>query len=287
MLRSSRWLSLPERRMSSRCALFGARSATWTRAKAQGLHTLESTSREIGQVTQRDIRSVIAANRYQYVVGHASFLMQCPFCEKGQKSAEKTFFVNKTTGSVVCKPCSVRGETATYVVGVAGCFSPAPFYGLQDAFWGVPLAIGSVQYRFCNISLCTPAHPCTPLHTPAYPCTPLHTPAHSCTLLHTPAHSCTPLHTPAHPCTPLHTPTGSWSDFLQWIKDARKQHRSRSSVPVPSVTPQTSHEVASSHEGAQKVWETTVSWDSTSPDIANKTKQVFKIQVLSHCCLLI
>ena len=90
-------------------------------------------------------------------------------------------------------------------------------------------------------------------------------------------------HTTAHPCTPLHTPVGSWSDFLQWIKDARKQHRSRSSVPAPSVTPQTSHEVASSHEGAQKVWETTVPWDSTSPDIANTTKQVFRIQVLGHC----
>ena len=180
MLRSSRWLSLPARRMSSRCALFGARSATWTRVKARGLHTLEATSREIGQVTQRDIRSVIAANRYQYVVGHASFLMQCPFCEKGQKSAEKTFFVNKTTGSVVCKPCAVRGETSTCVVGVAGCFSPAPFYGLQDAFWGVPLAIGSVQYRFCNISLYTLVHPCTPLHTPAHLYSPLYTPTHSC-----------------------------------------------------------------------------------------------------------
>lgn len=176
MLRSSRWLSLPARRMSSRCALFGARSATWTRAKARGLHTLEATSREIGQVTQRDIRSVIAANRYQYVVGHASFLMQCPFCEKGQKTAEKTFFVNKTTGSVVCKPCSVRGETATCVVGVAGCFSPAPFYGLQDAFWGCPLQLGLYSIDFatyhCTL-LCTPAHS-------AHLYSSLHTPAHSC-----------------------------------------------------------------------------------------------------------
>ena len=173
MLRSSRWLSLPARQMSSRCALFGARSATWTRAKARRLHTLESTSREIGQVTQRDIRSVIAANRYQYVVGHASFLMQCPFCEKGQKSAEKTFFVNKTTGSVVCKPCAVRGETATCVVGVAGCFSPAPFYGLQDAFWGCPLQLGLYSIDFATYHcalLCTPAHPYSPLYTPTHSC---------------------------------------------------------------------------------------------------------------------
>lgn len=92
-----------------------------------------------------------------------------------------------------------------------------------------------------------------------------------------------PLHTPAYSFTPLHTPAGSWSDFLQWIKDTKKQHRSRSSVPAPSLTPQTSHEVASSHEGAQKVWETTVPWDSTSPHIANKTKQVFRIQVPFAC----
>lgn len=131
MLRSShvgcisRWPSLPGR-MSSWCALFGARFATRTRARSRGLRTLETTSREIGQVTQRDIRSVLAANRYQYVVGHASFLMQCPFCEKEQKSAEKTFFVNKTTGSVVCKPCAVRGKTA-----MCGCgrqsSAPPPF----------------------------------------------------------------------------------------------------------------------------------------------------------------
>ena len=242
MLRSShvdcicRWPSLPGR-MSSWCALFGARFATRTCARTRGLRTLETSSREIVQVTQRDIRSVLAANRYQYVVGHASFLMRCPFCEKGQKSAEKTFFVNKTTGSVVCKPCAVRGKTAVCGCG-RQCFSPAPFCVVQGVHvirqkcavviyhsmfficvlvnntnahapydWVyVPCGWIYTPAHPCTL-LHTPAHPCTLLHTTTHPCTPLHTSAHSYTPLHTPAHHCTPLHTPAHHCTPLHTPS--------------------------------------------------------------------------------
>ena len=92
------------------CALFGVRLAA--RATARGLRTLEAPSSEIAHVTQGDIRGVLSANKCQYVVGHASFLIRCPFCEKGQKSSEKTLFVNKTTGSVVCKPCGVRGTFA-------------------------------------------------------------------------------------------------------------------------------------------------------------------------------
>ena len=221
MLRSShvdcicRWPSLPGR-MSSWCALFGARFATRTCARTRGLRTLETSSREIVQVTQRDIRSVLAANRYQYVVGHASFLMQCPFCEKGQKSAEKTFFVNKTTGSVVCKPCAVRGKTAVCGCG-RQCFSPAPFCVVQGVHvirQKCAVVIYHSMFFICVLVNNTNAHapydwvyvPCGWIYTPAHPCTPLHTPAHSYTPLHTPAHPCTPLHTTAHPCTPLHTP---------------------------------------------------------------------------------
>ena len=112
MLRSARvdrtWCKLEPHGWTSWCALFGARLAT--RASGRGLRTLEAPSSEITHVTQGDIRGVLSANKCQYVVGHASFLIRCPFCEKGQKNSEKTLFVNKTTGSVVCKPCGVRGN---------------------------------------------------------------------------------------------------------------------------------------------------------------------------------
>lgn len=112
MLRSARvdrtWCKRELHGWTSWCALFGVRLAT--RAIGRGLRTLDAPSSEITHVTQGDIRGVLSANKCQYVVGHASFLIRCPFCEKGQKNSEKTLFVNKTTGSVVCKPCGVRGN---------------------------------------------------------------------------------------------------------------------------------------------------------------------------------
>ena len=62
-------------------------------------------------VTQKQIRAVLDSNKYKYSVGHASFVLQCPFCdEERSSSGRRTMFVNKTTGGVVCKPCDVRGE---------------------------------------------------------------------------------------------------------------------------------------------------------------------------------
>ena len=78
-------------------------------------------------------------------------------------------------------------------------------------------------------------------------------------------------------------PLGSWSDFMRWMRDAKKQQsKSRSSAPPPSLSPHASLEVTSSREGAQRVWETTTPWDSTSANIADQVKQSFGIQV--HRC---
>lgn len=75
--------------------------------RAAGLKTLEGS---IPQVTQKQIRAVLDSNKYKYSVGHASFVLQCPFCGEQKKGSGRTMFLNKTTGGVVCKPCDVKGE---------------------------------------------------------------------------------------------------------------------------------------------------------------------------------
>lgn len=61
------------------------------------------------RVTEKQIRSVLDSNKYKYNVGHASFVLQCPFC-KLKSGSGRTMFLNKTTGGVVCKPCDVKGN---------------------------------------------------------------------------------------------------------------------------------------------------------------------------------
>lgn len=63
----------------------------------------------IPQVTQRQIQAVLDSNKYKYSVGHASYVLQCPFCGEQRKGSGRTMFLNKTTGGVVCKPCDVKG----------------------------------------------------------------------------------------------------------------------------------------------------------------------------------
>lgn len=79
------------------------------RARKAGLRTLEGGS--VPHVTQKQIRAVLDSNKYKYSVGHASFVLQCPFCQEQRSSSRRTMFLNKTTGGVVCKPCDVKGES--------------------------------------------------------------------------------------------------------------------------------------------------------------------------------
>lgn len=84
-------------------------------AKLRQLRTLEGGS--VPHVTQKQIRAVLDSNRYKYSVGHASFVLQCPFCDEQRSGGgRRTMFVNKTTGGVVCKPCDVRGEAQKVAV---------------------------------------------------------------------------------------------------------------------------------------------------------------------------
>ena len=78
------------------------------RLRVARLRTLEGSN--VPHVTQKQIRAVLDSNKYKYRVGHASFVLQCPFCGEQRKGSGHTMFLNKTTGGVVCKPCDVRGE---------------------------------------------------------------------------------------------------------------------------------------------------------------------------------
>ena len=90
--------------MAERCRAISAVS------RAAQLRTLEGGS--VPHVTQKQIRSVLDSNRFKFSVGHASFVLQCPFCGEPRSGGggRRTMFVNKTTGGVVCKPCDVKGE---------------------------------------------------------------------------------------------------------------------------------------------------------------------------------
>lgn len=80
-----------------------------TRQRVAGLKTL-ALEGGIPHVTQKQIRAVLDSNKYKYSVGHASFVLQCPFCGEQRSGSGRTMFLNKTTGGVVCKPCDVKGE---------------------------------------------------------------------------------------------------------------------------------------------------------------------------------
>lgn len=75
------------------------------------MKTLEAGGNGVDKVTQRDIRALLDSNHCQYTVGHASFVLHCPLCEKPRAAANgKSVFLNRTTGSMVCKPCGVSGS---------------------------------------------------------------------------------------------------------------------------------------------------------------------------------
>ena len=80
--------------------------------RAATLRTLSSAGEGgIPHVTQKQIKAVLDSNKCKYNVGHASFVLQCPFCGEQRSGGGRTMFLNKTTGGVVCKPCDVKGES--------------------------------------------------------------------------------------------------------------------------------------------------------------------------------
>ena len=65
-------------------------------------------------VTRQDIQDLLESKKYSYKLGNSSFILQCPFCQRTDKSdagIDRSMFVNYNTGSVVCKPCALRGES--------------------------------------------------------------------------------------------------------------------------------------------------------------------------------
>ena len=77
----------------------------------QHVRAVDVRSTSVPGVSQKEIKQVLEGNKYYYAIGHASFLLQCPFCDREKsQSLEKSMFVNRTTGSVVCRPCGVRGK---------------------------------------------------------------------------------------------------------------------------------------------------------------------------------
>ncbi len=94
---------------------FVARQGWWCSpvgaAPKRRLKTLEASTTGLAKVTQKNIRALLDSNNCQYTVGHASFVLHCPLCDKPRAAANgKSVFLNKTTGSMVCKPCGVSGS---------------------------------------------------------------------------------------------------------------------------------------------------------------------------------
>ena len=94
-------------RAMGRCVKLGAPVSLKTLGVAGPSAT--TTEGAVAHVTQKQIVAVLDSNKYSYNVGHASFVLQCPFCGGSQRSGGRSMFLNKTTGGVVCKPCDVRG----------------------------------------------------------------------------------------------------------------------------------------------------------------------------------
>ena len=94
-------------RAVGRCVKLGAPASLKTLGVAGP--SASTTGGTVAHVTQKQILAVLDSNKYSYNVGHASFVLQCPFCGGSQRSGGRSMFLNKTTGGVVCKPCDVRG----------------------------------------------------------------------------------------------------------------------------------------------------------------------------------
>lgn len=77
------------------------------------IQTLEGVE-SVPMVTRQGIQVLLESKNYSYKLGHSSFILQCPFCQRKGKSdagIDWSMFVNYNTGSVVCKPCALRGES--------------------------------------------------------------------------------------------------------------------------------------------------------------------------------
>lgn len=79
--------------------------------RIQALRTPEPTNANGSVFSVKAVEELLEANKCNYSVGHASYVVQCPLCDGGG-DGKKDIYVNKTTGNVVCKPCRVKGEVA-------------------------------------------------------------------------------------------------------------------------------------------------------------------------------
>lgn len=85
--------------------------ATFKTSTMWRFRAMDVRSTSVPGVSQKEIKQVLDGNKYHYDIGHASYVLQCPFCDReNSQSREKSMFVNRTTGSVVCRPCGVRGK---------------------------------------------------------------------------------------------------------------------------------------------------------------------------------
>ena len=85
--------------------------ATFRTSVMRCFRAMDVRSTSVPGISQKEIKQVLDGNKYHYAIGHASYVLQCPFCDREKsQSTEKSMFVNRTTGSVVCRPCGVRGK---------------------------------------------------------------------------------------------------------------------------------------------------------------------------------
>ncbi len=72
-------------------------------------------------VVKPNVKEWLVNSKLTYAHGHSSFLVTpCPFCSQKNKNSSTTLFINKTTGSSVCKPCNLRGNNYNIIHGGDG-----------------------------------------------------------------------------------------------------------------------------------------------------------------------
>eukprot|EP00731_Ephydatia_muelleri_P036140 Em0205g3a len=81
--------------------------------RIQALRTPEPTNANGSVFSVKAVEELLEANKCNYSVGHASYVVQCPLCDGGG-DGKKDIYVNKTTGNVVCKPCRVKASWSEF-----------------------------------------------------------------------------------------------------------------------------------------------------------------------------
>ena len=71
--------------------------------------------------TATTVKNYLDEKQFNYVEGHASYMLECPICDATVKQQNKApqycMYVNKTTGSVKCPPCKLSGRYSVHVYG--------------------------------------------------------------------------------------------------------------------------------------------------------------------------